>query len=359
MKLTILMMNTFTRKRELLAVALFGNTTSNNRPVVCVASAAYHVEEFIALKNELEKIRKIPTVIVIPLPKNKHFFARNHHKRRFDDIRKYLISPYTPPFEIHNLIARCIALVVKNDWSGVSKKIISYARHSHVPVIGWVEGAVNFLGHDAKIQQEYYKTVDHVLCLGQYDVNMLVRPNTTIVGSQRLWELWRSPVIPNPQFITVNSNFAYSHKKGRVKWLHSVASAINKTQLQWALSRHPAESGIVFPYRASNKKASELLAQSTHLISKQSTLCYEALVRGVALYYHNSIGEVAPRFTHPNSAFTVTTNTNELASALSIPPPKPRLVRQNASNFLDLHLSLENEEPPTKRAANIIYDLCI
>ena len=339
---------------------LLGDISVLSQPVVCVAEAAYHVEEFVALRRVLEEWEGIQTIVVCPVPRRRKGFSKSPDMLRHQEVIQCVNNDCLSVVDIAKLVASSSALVLKNDWSRPGKILVNYARGKSVPTIGWVEGVSDFNNEDVRRKIRSYRQVDYVFCLGPYDANMLAGQNTTIVGCQRLWKLWKAPVdsATISPMVTINSNFTYSVlTDARRKWLKSVVSALRKSGLKWKLSRHPAEVGSVFPYRASRESVNELFAQSTYFISRFSTLCYESLVRGVSLTYHNPHGEKVPNFSKPEGAFIITRNTDELADALADSPLNRTVVRQNASLFLNQHLLLESDISPVQRAAAKIKSL--
>ncbi len=346
-------------KGKIIVVERSESIMDLQRPVVCMGTAAYHIEEYFALQQILEEREGIPTVIISPVESRKFRLRQKSGYLRYQELLRFL--PKTTKYsleEILELVGRSSALIVKNDWRDFPTLLIDHARKNNIPTIGWVEGATHFelvLG----LGRCPYRYVDNVFCLGDYDAEILGKKNNTIVGNQRLWELWRKPENnENLPLATVNSNFAY-RKRRRVHndWLKAVAGALENSNLAWKLSRHPAEIGSTFPYRAANESISDLLKQSTHLISQQSTVCYEALVRGVSLHFYNAMGDEARTFQDHEGGFTVSTTSDELKKSLSMSNLNPSMVRNNAKAFLEKRLSLECNKSPAERATSAIMAL--
>ena len=245
--------------------------------------------------------------------------------------------------------------MVMNDW-GTTRPLVELARAGSIPVFGWVEGVQDFTDADTGQDRRPYRHVDHVFCMGPYDHEQLDGVERSVVGSSRLRALWESePNRPARPFVTVNSNFTYGvHTEHRRAWLRTVREACGEAGVPWTISRHVAERGPLRPRQVSSSPIDELLALSSTLVSRFSTLAYEALVRGVRLVYHNPHGETVPTFAEPDGAFDVTRSRSELVTALEREDDEPAANRDRATPFLRRHLRLEAGPDPADLAAQVI-----
>lgn len=319
-----------------------------------VVQASYHLEEFEPLRDELEG-RGLAAQLVVAVPPSKPLNRFRPGVRRF---RELLAAAGVDPGEsvgAESLAGRLRAVVVMNDW-GMPAPLVEQLRRLERPTFGWVEGVQDWDDVDTGQRRRPYSAVDHVFCLGRDSAGHLAGRPSTIVGSERLRRLWEAPpVTPRRRHVTVNSNFTYGVlSDSRRPWLTSAARACRTAGADWTLSRHTAERGLAVPHRASRDPIADLLDRSTHLVSRFSTVCYEALVRGVELAYHNPHGETVATFAEPEGAFAITRDAAELAAVLGGPIRGREVVRQGAAAFLSEHVRLEPGPTPAALAAEVI-----
>ena len=82
------------------------------------------------------------------------------------------------------------------------------------------------------------------------------------------------------------------------------------------------------------------------LVSRFSTVPFEAMARGVPFIYHNPHGERVPTFTDPQGAFPVTTSAEELADALRALPDWKVRYRDRSEKFFGLRsTSIRSDRP--------------
>jgi len=226
-----------------------------------------------------------------------------------------------------------------------------------VPTIGWVEGVQDFADVDTGRQRRAYRTVDQVLCLGAYDRDQLIGTDVAVVGSERIWRAWNGAATVADGPVVANVNFAYGVlQSARTPWVNDVMAAAHSSPRAVVLSRHPADRGHRGRRAEDRAPVEQLLAHAPRLISRFSTLCYEALARGVELTYHNPHAERVATFARPDGAFQVTTTRTELGDALAAPTRPPAEIRRRAESFLRRHLVFD-EPAPSTRAASKIFEV--
>jgi hypothetical protein len=335
------------------------STPTTGRAIVLVAQAAYHLDELLPLRHEL-LARGHSVDLVAPIPPRKPLNSFRPGVRRHRElVRNPMLKNISgEPERLDDLVSRSEAIVVMNDW-GVCRPLVERAAEIGRPTIGWVEGVQDFDDVDTGRARRVYRRVDHVMCLGQYGADRLAGTSHSVVGSERLRLLWEAPVSSNPRkcHATINSNFTYGvYPEARRSWLNSAVGGCREADVDFAISRHAAERGLAFPHRVSPAPVSELLSRSSHLITRFSTLVYEALVRGMAVAYHNPHQEQEPTFAPIAGALVRTSSREELCSALAI-NPSGLAVRQAAEAFLQQHLELGASVRPAQSAANVLEGL--
>jgi hypothetical protein len=323
--------------------------------VVLVAQAAYHLDELVPLATELGT-RGYAATVVCPLPRPSRLRRWRsswwRHRELLNAAAAYGRS-VSPPMAAAAVLARATAVVVSNDW-GVPRALVESANERGIPTFAHVEGVQDFHDVDTGQDRRPYRRVAHVLSLGDYDAEQLAGTDVTPVGSERLWRAWHGPPTTADGPAVANVNFTYGVLEGvRRRWVDDVLSAAGSRPL--VLSRHPADRGRRGRRRQSATPVDDLLRAAPRLVTRFSTLGYQALALGVDLVYHNPHGERVATFAEPEGAFTITTTRSELAATMAGPPPRPEEVRSGAAEFLHHHLVLDGPRPAA-RAADAILD---
>ena len=97
-----------------------------------------------------------------------------------------------------------------------------------------------------------------------------------------------------------------------------------------------------------------LLTEASALISRFSTVPFEAMARGVPFVYHNPHGERVPTFHDPNGAFEVTTSASELVHALGRTRAWQDDYRGRCAKFFLSQVDVAPSRPSAQRAAEAI-----
>jgi hypothetical protein len=306
-------------------------TEAGPKPVLLVPAADYHLAEIVPLAAELER-REIPTKIAIgPSP----------WSRAWQGLHWY------PDLEIHQLpepeqVAEDVSLVVTMKDTGSMTDWVTDIRAMGIPVVGKVEGAQDFWDSDTPDARRPYRNLDLVLCQGQFDADALAERETAIVGSTRLERLWWAPpVTPREPLAVINLNFVYGVRTAdRDLWLETAIAGCEEAGIPYVVSVHPAERSRLRTNRVTRISAARLLPHATVLISRFSTLPFEAMARGVPFVYHNPHGETVKTFAEPIGAFEITGDTAGLRDAVqgaSEPGDKTRALSESFfTNLVDV-----------------------
>jgi hypothetical protein len=322
---------------------------------VLVAQAAYHLDDLVPTREALSR-RGVDATIVCPAPRPSMLRRWRSSWWRHHELTAAAASvglTGTTPVPVDELLVGATALVVRNDW-GVTRGLVKAAAGIGVPTIGWVEGVQDYADADTGRSRRPYREVDHVLTLGEYDRGQLAGTDATIVGSERLWQAWHGPITAADGPIVANVNFSYGVlTSARTPWVNDVLAVARACDRPVVLSRHPADRGHRGRHAEDAAPISQLLAHAPRLISRFSTLCYEALARGVELTYHNPHGEQVPTFAEPAGAFQITHSRAELLDVVAGSSASPVDVRRRAEPFLRHHLVLDGPAPAERAAAAI------
>ncbi len=313
--------------------------------VVLLPGVAYHVDELGPLAAALDE-GGLPAV-----------FAVSDH--RWEGVRRAL-RRYRAP------VVRCpapgrwldgaAAVVTLNDWAEVYRDVVLAANERGIPTFGKVEGVQDFADDDVGWQRRPYRTVDHVLCQGGNDVAALAGADTHVVGSSRLEALWTGPVAaPEAPQVVINLNFTYGVlEEHRGAWLASAVAGCRQAALPFVVSVHPAETSVPTGVPVSPWPVGHSLATSTALVSRFSTVPFEAIARGVPFVYHNPHGERVPAFGEPQGAYPATADSAGLAAGLAALPPPGEGYRREAAAFFRRQVDIDPHRPPAQRAADVI-----
>jgi hypothetical protein len=246
------------------------------------------------------------------------------------------------------------AVVVMCDWSPWEQKAVIAARQSGIATIGMIEGCQDYLDtHIEHLKDSYsfkprypYATVAERLLLGEYDSNFI---NGVVTGCPRFDSLVSErPPLPEKPTVCINSNFTYSlYEDIRDKWCETAVAAAEKAGWDYYIIQHPRDRGDYSNYNThENYDLHEALRKSHLLISRFSSIIFDALLLGRRVVYYNPHQERQPTFLEPNGAFDyVESGSNELKSVLEEIIAKPDLNSINSLQndpailaFLEHHL---------------------
>lgn len=322
-------------------------TGPTQKPVLLIPAADYHLTEMVPLARELEQ-RDIPTRLAI---------GESPWGRTWQGLHWY------PDLEMFELpeperVAEDTALVVTMKDTGSMTDWVTEVRAKGVPVIGKVEGAQDFWDSDTPDDRRPYRNLDLVLCQGQFDADALSDRETAIVGSTRLERLWWAPpATPKQPLAVINLNFVYGVRTAdRDLWLDTAIAGCEAAGIPYLVSVHPAERSKLRTSRVTRISASRLLPHATVLISRFSTLPFEAMARGVPFVYHNPHGETVRTFGEPEGAFEITTDAATLGKGLAGLPASGREAREGVRPFFERLVDMPFGSRSETRSAETVVE---
>lgn len=281
--------------------------------VAFIADVDYHIRNYVPICRELKK-RNIKSII-IDLSKYNRFdrTCTDEERRSFADVDMVSISydcmrslPYC---------ARCY--VFANDYGPTHRATIYDLLLMNVPVIGFYEGINDDFNVERKNTFLPYRLVDYVLLPGEYYKN-IYKKNSYVTGSPAIKKLLaEKPTFPNIPQAVINVNFTYGVlEEKRNTYLNAAISGCKKTNFDYVISQHPADTGNVDLRYKTSKTIYESIAEGSVLISRFSTCILEALAMGKPVIYFNPIEEKFDKFMHPMGAYPIATTVEELESSL-------------------------------------------
>ena len=181
--------------------------------------------------------------------------------------------PYLGLIRMQQMIRKGDIVVVCNDWG---PRYLIDALHriqrSGAKVIGLVEGT--------RFQMPgRYELVDELLVWGPSGSEAFEVP-THIVGSPGLEGDWvGSRVRQRGRRCLINYKFTYDERKADQDfgWLEKVTSAAHACGTECTISLHPANDPLPANYSVSDKPILELLQDACVVVTRSSTVVYEAL----------------------------------------------------------------------------------
>jgi hypothetical protein len=198
-------------------------------------------------------------------------------------------------------------VVVGNDWSPRPfRELLVRARHAGAYLVGVVEGCR--FGMPPR-----YRLVDQVLAWGPSASEEIGR-EVDIVGSPTIEHAavdysW----FDQPPFAAINYKYAYAFEgvTSKDNWLPDVLDACRQLPIRAEISHHPGNPPA--PHGAGYSDMDHLLRRTSVLISRSSTVVYEALARGKPVVLYPQVGEKLCEFAEPMGAYEIATNAAELA----------------------------------------------
>jgi hypothetical protein len=317
-----------------------------SRPVLLLPGAAYHLAEIIALAAELEK-RDIPVRIAVG---EAHWARVRQGLVAYTGVVYALPSPETVALSVS-------ALVAMKDWAGY-RPYVEAARARGIPTFAKVEGAQDFDEVDTRNNFRPYRTADHIFCQGANDFKALPG-DRHIVGSTRLERLWMAPFQPpRRKLAVVNLNFTYGVlTEARDHFLETARRACAVAGMPHVVAVHPAVIAPRTDPPFTTIPISRLLENGSLLISRFSTVPFEAMARGVPFVYHNPHGEQVPTFENPDGAFRVTRSVDELAAAIEEARDWTGNYRERSHSFFAAQVDMDEDRRSEQRAADVIESL--
>ena len=334
------------RHRWIVPARLFTGSASPVRGrIVMTPAAAYHTDEIGPLAEELARYG-IESVMVVD---DRRWKTTEAGLRRYD-------FPVIAATEPGDWLVESLGILSLNDWGEYPREYILAAKELGVPTFAKVEDVQDFQDDDVHWDRKAYQTAEIILAQGQNDVRALPGLRTSVVGSSRLERIWKSPPRPyRSDLVVLNLNFTYGVlSDARDLWLSTCVDACRKAGLPFVVSLHPAErdhwNGQL---PIADRPMRHLLTKAGVLVSRFSTVPFEAMARGVPFVYHNPHGEGVPTFEEPEGAFEVTSDTASLSSALRDSLSWATNYRERCESFFRRQVDI-SDEPSEVRAARVL-----
>jgi hypothetical protein len=238
-----------------------------------------------------------------------------------------------------------------NDWGPRRLlRILDQLKARGVPLAAVVEGARFGL-------PRLYKHVDNLLCWGPSGLEIGAR-GAQISGSPTIEKAARLPrkVHDRPK-VLVNYKFSGTAEDEGFVWGAAAIAAARAIDPDFVLTTHPSSRGVPAGIRVSHAPFHSLLQDATIIITKASTVVYEALAAGVAVLYFPAADEVRAEFGEPHGAFETGDTPASLLAAAQRYAANPVFPASAAQAFLDRHVAIDPQRPAAIRIASALIDI--
>lgn len=314
--------------------------------IALVPLARYHADELVPLAEALAHLGERPSLVVTP----------KEGPQVCQELQKYDWPVHDWPTATEPWPAFA-ALVSLNDW-GPTAAVADAVRARGGLVVAKVEGVQDFEDVDTGRVRRPYRLSDLVLCQGSNDVAALADQRTVVVGNSRLEAVWLEGerTFGPSRSVVINSNFTYNVLTGeRTGWLESVLEACALARATPVISQHLADGNIDASLPVAVRPMKWLLRHHADvLVSRFSTVPFEAMARGVPFVYHNPHGERVPTFQDPRGAFAVSRSVEELAAGIDEALGWRGEYRERAAEFFAAQVSIDPTMTPAERSAEAI-----
>lgn len=250
------------------------------------------------------------------------------------------------------------AFVAMNDWGEPSRALYHLARVRAVPSFAKVEGVQDFTDVDTGRIRLPYMAADHVLVQGSNDIAALDRKHLHTVGNANMETAWNegpASVDRNGE-VVINSNFTYGVLTDvRDEFLAQAIRAVLAADLEPVISQHPADRALPgeFVHYRTDRSMSSMLPACEAVITRFSTVPFEAIAYGTPFVYFNPHLEKVPTFVAPDPAFDHVHTAEELQQALLLATANRAAYRLLAEPYFRAQIDM-TDTPSAQRAAAAI-----
>jgi hypothetical protein len=259
-----------------------------------------------------------------------------------------LSFPFVTSEDLARLATARDVVVVGNDW-GPKHFIrkLERLRRNGVPVIGIVEGA-------RFAYPRHWERVDDLLVWGQSGIDTLPG-RKHIVGSPAIEKAQKTERTPPARpHVIVNYKFMKGAKDEGPVWAGDCAAAAAPIDPDYVISAHPFNVAELSGLNVTHAPFSKLLDEATLLITRSSTVIYEALAARVSVIYYPLPDERRAEFGEPMGAFRTANNAAELAEHVRAHGADPAFNDATARAFLERHVSFDPNKSAPQRMADFV-----
>lgn len=248
-------------------------------------------------------------------------------------------------------------IIMGNDWSPEELLILIQAKTNKIYSVCIQEGT---LFYPDKVKR--LTNADCLFALGKKTIEHFSHPNVIITGNPKFDQYSREP-LPKNSKIMVNLNFTYGvEEENRDNWINGVLNALKSIGVEYFISAHPRQKTnnliVDCPLIQSNAfTTKQQLGESTILISRFSTLIYEAVAAGRKVIYYNPHNEPYNLFHggYKNIIYEAKSE-EELKLIITTILFEPKIKNVDWDNFMKYHLGTTKKDA-SMRCAEALKNL--
>jgi len=246
-------------------------------------------------------------------------------------------------------------VVFGNDWGG-ALAAIEEARSLNIPTVCIQEGCLDWA--DPRVRRMEW--CDFPFIQGPITLKYLDRELYFVTGNPRFDSIRKLPLPKQPKAM-INCNFTFGiFEDWRERWIGDVILACKHAGLDYFISQHPRDKGKFsgLPVKESSPmEVHEHLAQSSLLVTRFSTLIYEAILMGRSVVYYNPHREKMRTFNEDDTGAVVRVyNADELSQALISTMETADDNSVIRDQFLQLHCGILDHQA-AERCATALCDV--
>ncbi len=162
----------------------------------------------------------------------------------------------------------------------------------------------------------------------------------------------------NSRRVIINSNFTFNVLTGhREQWLRSAFDACQRLGAEALISQHRADKPLPRRMSPAVQPMRFLLSVADVLVSRFSTVPFEAMARGVPFVYHNPHGERVPAFQDPDGAFLASDGVGSLCKSIETALTWRGNYRRRSWEFFSDQVDVDPARASEARAADVLLNV--
>ncbi|MCX6579489.1 MAG: glycosyltransferase [Candidatus Aminicenantes bacterium] len=254
------------------------------------------------------------------------------------------------------------------DWTSEFFAISRIAKELAIPTVTLQEGPQDWNMRNVqsingkKVLRilNHYRNADIFFSQGAMTLNYIRPKYFAVTGNPKIAESRAYP-FPDAPLVLINCNFTYitskpPYENNRDMWLNDVVGACEEAKIHYFISQHPRDDGkLKYPHVIDSCAAviDEQLMKASMVISRFSSIPYEALAMGREAIYYNPHREPMLTYTgDPHGAVKLASNKSELKDFLLRHKKQMTFDKEKAEEYLSRHCG-----PMDGQAINRVIDL--
>ncbi len=239
------------------------------------------------------------------------------------------------------------------DWTSEFIAVQRILKDTEVPTIALQEGPEDWNmrfhqmidGKRVLKIQNMYRNADVFFSQGAWTLGEMDATYFAITGNPKIAKVAARPLPQNPR-ILINCNFTYldtkpAYEDSREIWMRQVLDACRKLKLDHFVSRHPRDDSSWDDEKlvpSSQASLPDQLDESSIVISRFSSVIYEALAMGRQAIYHNPHCEPMPTFSRdPGGVVLLSDGPRALEEALRTLTRQHSFDTATTTRYLERH----------------------